>query len=462
MMRKYFFKSLFATVLAAGIFTSCNDDNGSDVEPPANITEAYVMVASNTEGQDIGSWLLSTDNITSGNVSSVGAGTESDNATQWVYFDNKYLYGFIYRQGSPAMAYSYTLNSNGRLVRRSNSNEIQRYTTYGTYNNNIITTSTGPLGSEHAVNGLLPEGFLFSYLNVETQVYSTNTEVLMAENYLGNGEYVTLAGFLQVGNKIYTAPIPMGLSVYGVQANNGEYVIYPELVKDEPGGSGSGAYEAGELQWTQYPDEAYIAIYDDATFTTKKLLKTDKISYAAGRNRSQYYQMIWPDDQGNIYVFSPSYAKTMEANEQKTTLPAGVVRINAGTEEFDPNYYYNLEEKANGRSFMRTWHITGDYFLMLMYDRPLTEENFTANQFAIFKGSTGELKTVTAGMPAPEEVTGVGSTPYVEDGQVYIPIVTVSGPAIYQINPVTATATRGATTDLQTIAAIGKLKVVNN
>lgn len=124
----------------------------------------------------------------------------------------------------------------------------------------------------------------------------------------------------------------MGLSKYGVKAEGGKYVKYPELVKTESGGSGSGAYEKGELQWTQYPNEAWVAIYANEKFENPKLIKTDKISYACGRNRSQYYQTIWTADNGDVYVFSPSYAKTMTAEVQKTTLPAGVVRIKANAE----------------------------------------------------------------------------------------------------------------------------------
>ena len=130
-----------------------------------------------------------------------------------------------------------------------------------------------------------------------------------------------------------------------MKAEGGKYVKYPELVKTESGGSGSGAYEKGELQWTQYPNEAWVAIYANEKFENPKLIKTDKISYACGRNRSQYYQTIWTADNGDVYVFSPSYAKTMTVEVQKTTLPAGVVRIKANAEEFDPDYYCNLRHR---------------------------------------------------------------------------------------------------------------------
>ncbi len=63
----------------------------------------------------------------------------------------------------------------------------------------------------------------------------------------------------------------------------------------ESGGSNSSAYKKDELQWTQYPNECWVAIFDDATMTSKKLIKTDKISYAAGRNRIP----VLPNDLGS-------------------------------------------------------------------------------------------------------------------------------------------------------------------
>ena len=40
------------------------------------------------------------------------------------------------------------------------------------------------------------------------------------------------------------------------------------------------------------------------------IAKTDKIGYACGRMRSQYYQTIWAADNGDVYVFSPGYGRT--------------------------------------------------------------------------------------------------------------------------------------------------------
>ena len=255
----------------------------------------------------------------------------------------------------------------------------------------------------------------------------------------------------------------MGLSQYGTKDGNGKWILpgNEDLVKTESGGSGSGAYEKDELLLTQYPNSCWVAIFDNADMRTKKIIRTDKISYAAGRYRSQYYQMIWAADNGDIYVFSPSYAKSVSDVRQQTTLPAGVVRIPKGSTDFD-DYYCNLEAQANGCSFLSTWHITDDYFMLLMYDRPLTEASPVANRLAIFKASEQRLTYVT-GLPDVSTISGYGKEPYVEDGQAFVTLTFNEGggnPAIYIIDPATATATKGLTVEATQISCVGRLESI--
>lgn len=464
-MKKNYLNWSLAAFVCLGLTTSCDDDiansgNGNGGNGDGEETQSGYVIAA-TVGD--ANYLLIADKLDKGSVSAKNNGKVTESGTQWIYYQNEYLYRLVYNQGNAGVTSSYILNAQGKVEERDNTYEIKRFTSYGIYKDYIITSSTGNLGEQYAdENGYLPKGFLFSYLDVVNETFKSNTHVLKSENYLGNGEFVTLAGILEVNDKIYSAPIPMGLSKYGVKAEGGKYVKYPELVKTESGGSSSSAYEKGELQWTQYPNEAWIAIYDNETFENPKLIKTDKISFACGRNRSQYYQTIWAAGNGDVYVFSPSYAKTMTANVQKTTLPAGVVRIKAGTDAFDSDYYCNLEEQTSGKSFVRCWHIAEDYFLLLMYDRPLTESGFTAKELAIFKGEDKKLTYVT-GMPSADVISGYGNTPYSEDGMVYVAVTTIDGnqPAIYKIDPKTASAIKGLTVESEQISGVGKLKTIS-
>lgn len=461
MKKNYFLTGLFVTAMTGLALTACTDDEpslgGGTVEKGEYVIASSVTASGNTTNV-----LVSSKTLDNGTVSTINNGLVNDGATQWVFYKNQYLYGLTYNQGNAGTTRSFYMNANYDVVARSGEYAVKRFTTYGIFDKYIITASTGDGYTGYAdENGYLPKTFLFSYLDVPAETYTTNDtqeKAYLSENFLGNGEFVTLAGILEHNNKIYSAAVPMGLSQYGSKADNGKWILpgNEDLVKTEDGGSNSSSYKKGELQWTQYPNECWVAIFDNEKFTAKTLIKTDKISYACGRNKSQYYQTIWAADNGDIYVFSPSYAKTMDDPRQQTTLPAGVVRIPSGTQDFD-DYYCDLEAQSGGKSFLRCWHITGDYFLMLMYDRPLTEEDFVANQLAIFKADSKKLTYVT-GLPSAELISGFGNAPYAESGVVYMTVTTTDGnPAIYKIDPASSVATKGLTIEATQVSGVGRL-----
>lgn len=466
MKKNFFLTGLFATAMAGLTLTACDDDpsiGGGDGGDDDNNAE-YVIAASVTASGNTTNVLVNAESLDEGTVTTINNGVVNDGATYWVFFKEQYLYALTYNQGEAGGTRSYIMDASGELKKRSAEFGVKRFTTYGIYDKYIMTSSTGDGPTEwNDENGYTPKVFLLSYLDPAAETFTTNdtqNKAYLSENFLSTGEYVTLSGMLEHNNKIYTAAVPMGLSQYGTKDQNGKWVLpgNEDLVKKESGGSNSSAYKKDELQWTQYPNECWVAIFDDATMTSKKLIKTDKISYAAGRMKSQYYQMIWAADNGDVYVFSPSFAKTMTDARQKTTLPAGVVRIPSGSTEFD-DYYCNLEALTNGNSFLRSWHIADDYFMLLMYDRPLTETGYVANQLAIFKAGDKKLTYVT-GLPSTDQISGFGNEPYVEKGNAYVTVTFNEGggnPAIYKINPATATATKGLTIEATQVSGVGKL-----
>lgn len=466
MKKNFFLTGLFATAMAGLTLTACDDDpsiGGGDGGDDDNNAE-YVIAASVTASGNTTNVLVNAESLDEGTVTTINNGVVNDGATYWVFFKEQYLYALTYNQGEAGGTRSYIMDASGELKKRSAEFGVKRFTTYGIYDKYIMTSSTGDGPTEwNDENGYTPKVFLLSYLDPAAETFTTNdtqNKAYLSENFLGTGEYVTLSGMLEHNNKIYTAAVPMGLSQYGTKDQNGKWVLpgNEDLVKKESGGSNSSAYKKDELQWTQYPNECWVAIFNDATMTSKKLIKTDKISYAAGRNKSQYYQMIWAADNGDVYVFSPSFAKTMTDARQQTTLPAGVVRIPSGSTEFD-DYYCNLEALTNGNSFLRSWHIADDYFMLLMYDRPLTETGYVANQLAIFKAGDKKLTYVT-GLPSTDQISGFGNQPYVEKGNAYVTVTFNEGggtPAIYKIDPATASATKGLTIEATQVSGVGKL-----
>lgn len=451
---------LSALALPTLALASCSDDEptpgggGND-----DSADGKYVFATTVQGSNATSYVLLTgESIDEGALSPVNNGLLNDGATQWVFYKD-YLYALTYNQGNAGTTRSYILGKNGQMEARGTEYRISRFSSYGAYDNDIITMSTGEGPEQFAdAQGYRPMTLLVTYLDVIKETARTNqvnasTPYIM-ENFLGNGEYVTLSGAEQVGRRLYCGAIPMGLSQYGTAFDNGKWIRqgYEHLVHQESGGTGAGAYKAGELVGTQYPDECWIAIYNNADFLNPVLAKTNKISTPCGRFRSQYYQTVWAAENGDIYVFSPSYAKTMTDPKQRTTLPAGVCRIPAGSTQFD-DYYCNIEAQAGGKSFMRCWPAGGNYFLMVMYDRPLTQTGFAATDLAIFDAASKKL-TYVNGLPS--DVSSIGKTVFTQNGYVYIPVNVKNGyPAIYRINPSTAQAERGVTVEAADITGFG-------
>ncbi|WP_286527823.1 DUF4374 domain-containing protein [Duncaniella freteri] len=464
MLNHHFLRAISALALPVLVLSGCSENDGPDSENRPDWTNdgQFVIAATVTDSKGTTNLLLTAESLDEGHISlGNNNGLLNDGASQWVFHPDNYLYALTYNQGNAGTTRSYILGMDGNISARDMEYKISRFTSYGIYDHHIISTSTGNGPASQAdANGYLPKTLLITHLDVTAETSrqnDTSTGIYSLENYLGNGEYVTLAGIEKRGSSIFSGVIPMGLSQYGAAIDNGKWIRpgYEHLVKTADGGSNSSSYKKGELQWTQYPDECWVAIFNDENLTDPTFAYTDRISYPCGRFKSQYYQTIWAADNGDIYVFSPSYAKTMTDPKQQTVLPAGVCRIPAGSTQFD-SYYCDIETQSEGKSFMRCWHAGGNCFLMLMYDRPLSDKNFTATDLAIFNADDKKLIFVKG---LPSNISSIGKTVYAKNGNVYIPInITDGTPAIYKINTATAQAVKGLTIDATDITGFGYMQ----
>lgn len=422
-------------ITVISLFSSC--DNGGDPTPEGDGN--YVIAASSKEA----TYLVQSPNLTEGKKSIIRDGNEVETATAWIYHNNKYLYRLVYNQGNAGTGSSYYIDADGLLQERSIAFEIaNRFTNYGSYGKYVLTAASGATDEKEAE---LPKyGITFTYLDTEAQTLDTKTVV--TENLTGNGEYYTISGFAQKEGKLYTALCPEGLSEYGVSKG---FAKYPELIVD------------GALKPSQYPDSVWVAIYNDINFDNPKIIGDDRISYATSRYRSQFYSTIATDADNNLYVFSSSNTVSNEG-VQKTTKPSGVIRIKAGTDEFDKDYYCNIESLSEGRRLFKVWHIVEDYFLLQMFADPQATSAMNADTkvLAIFKAGEQKYTEVT-GMPERDKIGSLGNFPYVENGMVYMPVITTDGedPAVYEINAKTATAAKGLVIEKADggISAIGRL-----
>lgn len=454
-------RQLAAALLLGGslLLPACEkSEAGAPDNSPVTWDRAYVIPAT----VDGTTYLVTAPSLDEGSVSTRGNGTEVLDATYWIYRDGRHLFSLAYNKGGAGTGASYYLDAAGRPVKRL-SYECNRITTYGSWGDRIITVSTGNSRTTDDA-GNIAQALLFNYLDTRDGQQTSGST--LAENLLGNGERVTFAGLVEIDGQLFTSVIPTGMSRYGI-ARWPEAVTDPELIAASAGGTSSSAYEAGEIPSTQYPDRAWVAIYPDGNLQGQPtLLSTDRIGFACGRMRSQYYQTIWAADNGDLYLFSPGYGRTFASSADlkrvSGTLPSGVVRIRRGAAEFDPDYYVNLEETGTRKPLYRCWHIAGDRFLLQLYRDGLEGmkqgSSAVTDELAIFLGEERRIIPVT-GLPA--DLTGFGGEPCCTADAAYIAVSVRSGgnPAFYRIDAQTGVATKGLTVEADAVTTAGILSV---
>ncbi|GJH40380.1 hypothetical protein RCZ04_09300 [Capnocytophaga sp. HP1101] len=216
------------------------------------------------------------------------------------------------------------------------------------------------------------------------------------------------------------------------------------------------------------PDVVYVGVFNK-DLNLVRHYKSDKLSYSAGRFKSQYLLEIGKADNGDVYVFSgaiaknPPAVKAPQTPDAPSTKPAGALRIKPNATDFDSSYFFDISAKSNDGIFRRVWHITGNKFLLEFFnDASKAALNVVdVNRFAIVDMEAQTFNWVS-GLPAPTDFANMTSNPVepaIYNGKVYLPVNIKSGdPAIYIIDPATNAATKGLVVKgASFINAIGRL-----
>ena len=216
MEKKFFSAKLIAAVMAGMVFVSCEEDGPTTPSGVEDLTEVskgnYVIAASVGTGNNATNVLLTADRLDDPTykVTPTKQGTQNDGATYWVFYEQESLFALNYNQGEAGQTASYDLNSNFEMVKNSNTYKLSRFTTYGFYDDYIMTISTGNAtidaqnytytnkNGEQLTETYYPKHFLPAYIDAKSETAKDGTGAanlkLRSENLLGNGEYVTLSG----------------------------------------------------------------------------------------------------------------------------------------------------------------------------------------------------------------------------------------------------------------------------
>jgi hypothetical protein len=413
-------KKLFLCGLISGMalaVVSCDKDNNDNNTQKG---KGSFLLALSGESTD---YLMLAESLNSGNLS-IADNNKSLEKTgyTWIFNDNPSVaVGLIYQQGDPGICLGYRLAPDGTPEEIGQFDVSSRFTSYGFFGGYALT-SVG--GQTPAGNNTRSDYVTFNFIDVKD--LSRTEKSIPTRNITGNGEQATFSGIVDMGN--------------------GEFLTGLVMSQPKDPGTGGGA-STGVVT---YPDSVWVAAFD-VNLNLKRIYRDNRLSYSSGRFRSQYYAQIAKAGDGNVYVFSGSF-------ESATTKPCGALRINKGATAFDPGYYFNIEALTDGYRFRKVWHITGNCFLLEFYNDKTVSATGAASQYGVVDVSAKTFAWVRSGIPAKAQITATG-LPLACDGKMYFP-VTAEGadPAIYIIDPVTATAMKGlSVSGAKSITAVGRL-----
>lgn len=354
-------------------------------------------------------YIMQANSLTAGNLDIRNNIMELPQTEYTWIFNNHDAIGMVYQQQFAGLGYGLRWTSDDSQFSKLGEFHIDtRFSNYGFFNNQLLTS----VGGQVSADGRRNDGATFAFWNIT-----------------GNGQQVTFSSII----------------------DNGDGTFLTAMVQSAFHQTGTG--DGSSIGDVKYPDSVWVAKMDK-DLNIMKVYRDDRISYAAGQYRSQVLHEVFKTNDGTVYVFSNAF-------NTATTRKAGALRINKGAEEFDKDYYFDIQTPADGYKFRRVWYITDSKFLLEIYNEKNINTMTVGHQFAIVDMASKKF-TWLSGIPTKNLITSgteTGGVPMYADGILYLPITQFGQDAtIYQVNPETGVATKGISIKGVTeIRTLGKL-----
>lgn len=407
--------SLYACLLCAVVLftTACSNDSDTTGGNEENYVGPgpYIITAAPKESEGVADYILTAETLSKGKISLVGNGIEQDGTYRYYITNNNKFFSLLYGQGDPGAVTTYELNDDYSLEKLSDfqSETVQSFTNV---DDEVLMTKI----SRNA------ESPVASWYRLDTNksIFVGNGEINTAE-LTPEGEQAFFTWMTQVGDKVY-AP----------------FMSVKACCNDAFG--------------TDYPDQAWIAVYSYPEMELETIIHDDRTSFI-GRYFTSGLEV---DENGDAYAFSSSVATNN--GEATSTKPSAITKIDAGTTTFDESYYFNLEEASNGYYETAQKYAGNGKFLLLMAPQETKGAYVLGTRLALVDVYAKSFTWVT-GMPSESDITSVTRNNYTsEDGTtVSIGVNTNNGNYIYNIDINNASATQGLKVEGGSITAISKL-----
>ncbi|MBE8719826.1 DUF4374 domain-containing protein [Sphingobacterium pedocola] len=398
-------KKLLIALLAVSVFTSCKKD---DVGPP-NYGD-YIVAVSPIASTGVADYLLTAATLDEGSVTTRGHGVEQDGTYRYYMTANNKFFSMLYGQGNPGAVTTYEI-TNGSLNKVSDF-QSETVQAFASVNDDILLMKI----SRNITNKLSN----FYIVNTNSLLITSEGTINSAEPS-NNGELAFSTWIRQVGDKVF-APY---MSVKGC---------------------------CGDAFGTAFPDSTWIAVYSYPQMKLEKVIKDNRTSFI-GR---YFVDGTAVDENGDFYAFSSAIAG--DAQGIKTTKPSAIVRVNAGTTEFDQSYFLDFEEISGGYNITDWLYVGSGNFVVFMTTREEKGLYAVGKVLGVVNVYNKEFRMVS-GLPNKADINSVTTTNYSKlNGVGYVGFTLKEGTSyIYKIDAATASATQGLRVEGGTITAIAKL-----
>ncbi len=217
-------------------------------------------------------------------------------------------------------------------------------------------------------------------------------------------------------------------------------------------------------------DKAYVAVLNYPAFTLDTLIEDTRANSIGVNSQTGLHQT----EEGTIYAFSAASSNAMGIFGEASH-PSSIIRIPAGSNTFDTEYFFDVENAPNGGKIFWMDYIGNNKaiarILIKANEPQLPDWSVFSEQGGFFKLVVLDLenKQVTDVTGIPPHANRYSANTYVENGKAYISArvgaptaagsVSAAGTTnIYIVDPETATATKGATIDGAAVKGIFKIK----
>ncbi|MDX1446786.1 DUF4374 domain-containing protein [Lishizhenia sp.] len=386
------------TLITMSMFACKKEDpkpaNGDDNENK----DGYVVGLRSADGS--ADFLVSTQSIKEGNITSTGMGIEQ---TGWCYFaaTNDTYFAFNYTEN---FATGYTVE-----------------------------------------NGMFTEKGQFVFERVDLMEYDEERDVLFGIGApWGGGAFD--CNFQTIDPSSVSITNSINHTIYAPMHNGAQINVWPNDVLLKDGKAYIPFYPLiGDTWETPITDTAYVAVYSYPDMTLEKVIK-DARSTPIGYYGNQ--PAIMEAENGDIYALATaSYA----AGYTQVDNPSGVLKINATTDEFDPSFFMNIEDDHGYR--VMTGEYAGNGKIVARVIDVATDDASGVGSWAGFttENPICKIAIIDVNNETFEIVNdiplhgGQYKTPFFkEDGKVMISINDGTTAAVYTVDANTATAIKGA------------------